>query len=81
MGVPGDRGQHVSKRPRRSAGLAVAGLTSAVLALLPIAVGATTSSATTSPKPAGKTTFTVGIKESIDSLNPFTGINASSYEL
>jgi peptide/nickel transport system substrate-binding protein len=82
MAMSAHRVQHVARRPRRSASLALVGLAGTLLlALVPIATGVTTSSATTSPKPGGKTTFTVGIKESVDSLNPFTGINASSYEL
>jgi peptide/nickel transport system substrate-binding protein len=80
MTVSGHRGRQVSKRSRRSAALALVGMTGALLLALS-ATGVPTSSASSSPKPAGKTTFTVGIKESIDSLNPFTGINASSYEL
>ena len=31
--------------------------------------------------PTSKTTFTVGIKQDIDSLNPFTGIVSSAYEM
>jgi peptide/nickel transport system substrate-binding protein len=82
MALSGHRVQHVASRPRRSAGLALAGLAGALLlALVPIATGVTTSSASTSAKPAGKTTFTVGLKEDFDSLNPFTGITVSAYEV
>jgi peptide/nickel transport system substrate-binding protein len=78
MSLPGHRERHIARRPRRSAGLALVGLTGALaLALGPIA----TSSATTSPKPAAKVTFTVGITQDIDSLNPFTGIVSAAYEI
>ena len=71
---------------RRSARgrLAVAGLLAlAVVAGAPAARATTTS---TSPAPTasaggGAGTFTVGITQDIDSLNPFTGIVASAYEV
>jgi peptide/nickel transport system substrate-binding protein len=78
MSLPGHRERLVTRRSRRSAGLALVGLSGAlVLAFVPIA----TSSATTSPKPASKITFTVGMTDDIDSLNPFTGIESSAYEI
>ena len=44
----------------------------------PSAVPALTS---VDPAPeSAKATFTVGILEDVDSLNPFTGINAEAYE-
>jgi peptide/nickel transport system substrate-binding protein len=81
MLVPAHRERCVTRRPRRVAALALAGLTSAVLALVPIATGAGGSSATTSAKPNSKITFTVGMTDDIDSLNPFTGIESSAYEI
>jgi peptide/nickel transport system substrate-binding protein len=78
MALPGHRESHVARPRRRSAMAAVAGLTAALLALVPLATGATSSSATTK---AGKVTFTVGITQDVDSLNPFSGYLASSYEI
>jgi peptide/nickel transport system substrate-binding protein len=53
-------------------------LISASAATSPSAVPATTS---VDPAPeSAKATFTVGIVEDVDSLNPFTGINAEAYE-
>jgi peptide/nickel transport system substrate-binding protein len=78
MSLPGHREQHAARRPRRSAALALVGLTGALLlASVPIA----TSSASSSAKPAGKVTFTVGTPDDIDSLNPFTGIESTAYEI
>ena len=59
----------------------LAALTAALFALLlPTAAGADT--ATPSPGASGnKITFTVGILNDIDSLNPYTGILAESYEV
>lgn len=79
MALPGDREQQVARRPRRSAAV-LAGLAAATLALLPLTTGST-AAASTSPKPAAKITFTVGMTDDIDSLNPFTGIESSAYEI
>jgi peptide/nickel transport system substrate-binding protein len=46
--------------------------------------GAASASSTPSPSPgasSGKLTFTVGQTQDVDSLNPFTGITAASYEI
>jgi peptide/nickel transport system substrate-binding protein len=73
---------HVESRPRRSGAAALACLAAAVLlAMVPMALGITSSAATSTPKPAGKVTFTVGITQDIDSLNPFTGIVSAAYEI
>ena len=71
----------MSPRRRLAAGLAVAALT-----LAPTAAYAASSSpsasptVTATPPPVTKTTFTVGFLQDVDSLNPFVGILASSYE-
>jgi peptide/nickel transport system substrate-binding protein len=52
-------------------------LAAAALMLGPLVVDAQSSV----PAKAKKVTFTVGIKQDIDSLNPFTGIVASAYEM
>ena len=70
------------RRPGRrliGAAVAVAGVTAA-LGLAPAAAGAAQNAAATTPTAGGQTTFTVGILNDIDSLNPFTGIVAEAYE-
>ena len=65
--------------PARTIRLAAAAAASLAL-LLPTAAAAET----TTPSPSGsgnKVVFTVGILNDIDSLNPFTGILAESYEV
>lgn len=62
----------------------VATLAAVSFALAPIALGAAAGS--TSPSPSGTvsgkdTSFTVGILQDIDSLNPFVGIVAEAYEM
>jgi peptide/nickel transport system substrate-binding protein len=82
MTLPGPREQHTTRRTRTSVAAALAGLAgAALLALVPIATGVTTSSASSSPGSADKITFTVGMVGDIDSLNPFTGIESSAYEM
>jgi peptide/nickel transport system substrate-binding protein len=81
MALPGDRVSSSPSRPRRSTSAVLAAGTALLLALVPLTVGMATSSATTTPKPAKKVTFTVGLTQDIDSLNPFTGIVASVYEI
>ena len=73
---------------RRSARgrLVAAGLLAlAVAAGAPAALASTTASPSASPSAAasggGEGTFTVGITQDVDSLNPFTGIVASAYEV
>jgi peptide/nickel transport system substrate-binding protein len=64
-----------ARRARRLVALAAVALTAAATSL----VGGTVPAASgASGDPA---TFTVGIKQDIDSLNPFTGIVASAYEM
>ena len=54
-------------------------LVSASAATSPSPVPVTTS---VDPAPeSAKATFTVGIVEDVDSLNPFTGIDAEAYEV
>ncbi|MGZ4594000.1 MAG: ABC transporter substrate-binding protein [Actinomycetes bacterium] len=79
MRMPG----HSQKGPdRRKWGVsgAVAAAAALTLALLSFGPGA---QATSSPSAssAKKTTFTVGITQDVDSLNPFTGIVSSAYEM
>jgi len=62
----------------------VATLAAVSFALAPIAVGG--SAGATSPSPTGSasvkdSSFTVGILQDIDSLNPFVGIVAEAYEM
>src|SRR6476646_9499816 len=59
---------------RRLVAAAVVALTAAALSL----VGGTLPASGASGDP---TTFTVGITQDVDSLNPFTGIVASAYEM
>jgi peptide/nickel transport system substrate-binding protein len=72
----------ISPRRRLAAAVAVA-----ALALVPSAAYAASSSPTTTPSASGSstalpptTTFTVGFLQDVDSLNPYVGILASSYE-
>lgn len=68
-----------TRRPARGR-LAAAGLLAlAVAAGAPAAVASTTASPSASG--GGEGTFTVGVAGDIDSLNPFTGIVATSYEV
>lgn len=68
---------------RRLAAIAVL----ALAALGAVPAGGSPASATTTPTvtatgaPAGEGTFTVGILNDVDSLNPFTGIVAEAYEV
>jgi peptide/nickel transport system substrate-binding protein len=56
---------------------------------MPVALGASTATATTSGTATGtatggssqKVTFTVGILHDVDSMNPFTGLVAEAYEM
>jgi peptide/nickel transport system substrate-binding protein len=57
----------------------VAGLAVLAAALGPAALGAPSALAA-SPSSGAKVTFTVGIPNDIDSLNPFTGVEAEAYE-
>jgi peptide/nickel transport system substrate-binding protein len=63
-----------ARRVRRLVAVAAVALTAAATSL----VGGTVPASGASGDP---TTFTVGIKQDIDSLNPFTGIVASAYEM
>ncbi len=62
-----------ARRVRRLVATAAVAVTAAATSL----VGGVTSSSVAAN---GPTTFTVGIKQDIDSLNPFTGIVSSAYE-
>jgi peptide/nickel transport system substrate-binding protein len=73
-------------RNRRMSGRVPSAVVATAAAVLAVAVLALASAAhAASPTPAGtsakKTTFTVGITQDVDSLNPFTGLVASAYEL
>lgn len=71
-------------RTRRSARgrLAVAGLLALSVVLgAPAAFATTTAAPSPSATGGGEGTFTVGITQDIDSLNPFTGVVASAYEV
>lgn len=59
----------------------MAALGALTLGLTPLLTGATASFASSSAPPAKKVTFTVGITQDVDSLNPFTGIVSSAYEM
>jgi peptide/nickel transport system substrate-binding protein len=74
--IPSTRTQP-RRRMRRRTG-AVAAVVAAVAAALGLAPAAVAQSP--SPSGSGKVTFTVGILNDIDSLNPFTGIVAEAYE-
>lgn len=65
-----------SPRPRRRAWPAV--LAALAVSLLPATGGWSGNAAAAEPD---RVTFTVGITQDIDSLNPFTGIVASAYEI
>jgi peptide/nickel transport system substrate-binding protein len=79
MGMPG----HVhQRRDRRKWGISAAIVAAAALVLL-LLTAMPGAQATSSPSASSgkKTTFTVGINQDIDSLNPFTGIVSSAYEM
>jgi peptide/nickel transport system substrate-binding protein len=63
-----------ARRVRRPVAVVAVALTAAAMSL----VGGTVPASGASDDPS---TFTVGIKQDIDSLNPFTGIVASAYEM
>lgn len=65
-----------ASRPACRAGLALVATATVALLLLPLSGGSVGAESS-----AKKTTFTVGITQDIDSLNPFTGIVASAYEM
>ena len=68
--APGRPGVPGPSRPA-----AVAGVALSLLLVLPLSGGPAGAES------AGRTTFTVGITQDVDSLNPFTGIVASAYEM
>ncbi len=70
MSLPGSRG------PRRAVVALAALLVAGALTAAPLAAVAQTS-----PAKAKKVTFTVGMKQDVDSLNPFTGIASAAYEI
>ncbi len=75
---------HRSHRSARRLVSALAVVTVGALALVPMA--AATASTSPSPSPvasgaAADVTFTVGISQDVDSLNPFKGIVAEAYEM
>jgi peptide/nickel transport system substrate-binding protein len=65
----------------------LAGLTAFLLGLAALSAGvaagtsAGAASESGSPSAGKKTTFTVGLTQDIDSINPFTGIAAAAYEI
>jgi peptide/nickel transport system substrate-binding protein len=65
----------VRRAPRVRLTAVVAAATLGLLVVLPLSGGPAGAGST------GKTTFTVGITQDVDSLNPFTGIVASAYEM
>jgi peptide/nickel transport system substrate-binding protein len=74
--IPSTRTEPPRRMRRRAvAGAAVVAAVAAALGLAPAAVAQSPS-----PSGSGKVTFTVGILNDIDSLNPFTGIVAEAYE-
>ena len=66
-----------SRRVRRLASAAALAVVAPLAAVGAVAGGAGSASGATDDV----TTFTVGIKQDIDSLNPFTGIVSSAYEM
>jgi peptide/nickel transport system substrate-binding protein len=68
------------RRRRRGRALPTLALGAALAVLAPVAALAASSSPTPAPK-ASASTLTVGIAQDVDSLNPFVGILASSYEI
>jgi len=70
MSLPG------SRTPRRALAALAALFVAAALTAAPLAAGASTA-----PSSGKKVTFTVGVKQDVDSLNPFTGIASASYEI
>jgi peptide/nickel transport system substrate-binding protein len=77
MTVLGHRDPSPKGHWRRSSRALLAGLAAMLVAALPLSLGATASSATSDKK----VTFTVGITQDLDSLNPFAGYLVSSYEI
>ena len=72
-----------STRPTGRLTAAVAALLVAGVALVPMAAASASTSPTPSPVAAEPTdvTFTVGISQDVDSMNPFKGIVAEAYEM
>jgi peptide/nickel transport system substrate-binding protein len=70
MTLPGPIG------PRRALAALAAVLTAGTLTIAPLAADASTA-----PSPGKKVTFTVGVTQDVDSLNPFIGVAADAYEI
>src|SRR4051794_7837386 len=74
----------LATRHRRTAhgrhATALRGIAAAGLLLALLTPGVALTAATTPAAAAGKTTFTVGLVNDVDSFNPFLGIEAPSYE-
>ena len=72
-----------STRPSGRLTTAVAALLVAGVALVPMAAASASTSPSPSPISAAPTdvTFTVGISQDVDSMNPFKGIVAEAYEM
>ncbi len=67
--------------PRHRVAAAVCGIAAVVLGVVLPAGGPTGSSDAAAATGGDGTTFTVGITQDVDSLNPFTGIVSSAYEI
>jgi peptide/nickel transport system substrate-binding protein len=80
--MPGPTAPTRARRPApgRRRGLLATALAAGVAAALGLAPAAVAQSPAPSGTSSGKVTFTVGILNDIDSLNPFTGIVAEAYE-
>ena len=65
---------------RRGTARWAAALAAAVAVLLPALPAAADSASPSAAPSAAATTFTVGVTQDVDSVNPFTGIAAASYE-
>lgn len=79
MGMPGPA-QTLADRRKWCISAVVAFTAAFALAVLSAAPGAQAISSPSSSARGQKSTFTVGLKQDLDSLNPFTGITVSAYE-
>ena len=80
LGGPGGRRRHSGHRTSRSGGRRRLSLLTLVTALMLLPAMLTTGAPASGASPS-KTVFTVALVTDVDSLNPFLGVEATSYEM